>query len=137
MDHSPREGLGGLLIAGLQPELLDDLRGLECLGSIRSEFAAGQQEALRIAHCGDLDVAVVNRMLSDGDGLTVTSLLKEIVPDLLVIVTGEGCDRQEELRAYASGASLYLPHPIHAGHLAQIIVSCMHRHALMSGVSPV
>jgi len=127
MDYPAEDDRSGLLIAGLERRLVDRWAGQEDVSSIRSVFAVGQQEAIQAAHRGRLELAVVNRLLPDGDGLTLTSLLKEILPDLTVIVTGEGCDREEEVKVYASGASLYLPHPVDAGLLGRVIESCLKR----------
>ena len=120
-----KDGRGGLLIAGLKQDFFSHQCDRANLSSIGSIFAAGQQQALQAARRRRLALAVVNRELADGDGLRLTSLLKEIAPDLRVIVTGAGCDPEEELEAYASGASLYLPHPVDDSLLAQVIVSCL------------
>jgi DNA-binding NarL/FixJ family response regulator len=127
MDCPAEDDRKGLLIAGLERRLLGRWAGQESVSSIRSVFAAGQQEAIQAAHRGRWELAVVNRRLPDGDGLTLTSLLKEILPDLTVIVTGEGCDREEEVKVYASGASLYLPYPVDAGLLVRVIDSCLRK----------
>lgn len=127
MGFSSKDDRRGLLLAGLEQDLLARWAGREFLSSIRLLFAAGQQQAIQVAHRGRLGLAVVNRQLADGDGLRLTSLLKEITPDLTVIVTGAGDDPAEEVQAYASGASLYLPHPVDDGLLAQVIVSCLDR----------
>jgi DNA-binding NarL/FixJ family response regulator len=127
MRDSEKDDRAGLLLAGLGRELFARLTGQEHLGSIRSIVAAGQRDAVQAAHRFHPRVAVVNRQLSDGDGLRLTSLLKEITPDLTVIATGEGREAREEVEAYASGASLYLPQPLDAELLAQVIVSCLER----------
>jgi DNA-binding NtrC family response regulator len=127
MRDSSEDDRAGLLLAGLESDLLTCLTGRERLNSIRLIVAAGQRDAVRAAHRCRPRVAVVNRQLSDGDGLRLTSLLKEITPDLTVIATGEGRDAREEVEAYASGASLYLPQPLDAELLAQVIVSCLER----------
>ena len=127
MRDSAKEDRAGLLLAGLGGELLARLTGQEHLSSIRPIVTAGQQDAVQAAHRCHPRVAVVNRQLSDGDGLRLTSLLKEITPDLTVIATGEGREAREEVEAYASGASLYLPQPLDAELLAQVIVSCLER----------
>jgi DNA-binding response OmpR family regulator len=127
MRDSSKDDRVGLLLAGLGSDLLARLTGRELLSSIRLIVAAGQRDAVRAAHRSRPRVAVVNRQLFDGDGLRLTSLLKEITPDLTVIATGEGREAREEVEAYSSGASLYLPQPLDAELLARVIVSCLER----------
>ena len=129
MDDPWKEGQVGLLMAGLERSVFSGPAVRDDFSSVQTIFAAGQQEAIGVAHRRRLALAVVNRELADGDGLRLTSLLKEITPDLRVIVTGTGCDPEEEVEAYASGASLYLPHPVDASLLAQVIESCLERTA--------
>lgn len=127
MHDSAKDDRVGLLLAGLGCDVLARLTGQEQLSSIRPIVAAGQRDAVHAARRCHPMVAVVNRQLSDGDGLRLTSLLKEITPELTVIATGAGREAREEVEAYASGASLYLPQPLDAELLAQVIVSCLER----------
>lgn len=127
MDCVPQNGSGCVLVAGLGHESQTWWTGNEMIGSIRPEVASGQREAIRVVHRKHVDVAVVNRELADGDGFVLVSLLKELLPGLMVILTGRGREPDEEIEAYASGASLYLPLPVDAREMAQVITSCLSR----------
>ncbi len=124
MNFAPNDGAVRVLVAGLGDGPLDWWNGH---GPIRPAIAQGQAEALRVARQEEIDVAVVNWELADGDGMILVSLLKELSPHLMVIVTGKGQEPDEELEAYASGASLYLPQPLDATELARVIATCLNR----------
>ena len=124
MSFAPKDGAVRVLVAGLGNGPLDWWNGH---GPIRPAIAQGQAEALRVARQEEIDVAVVNWELADGDGMILVSLLKELSPHLMVIVTGKGQEPDEELEAYASGASLYLPQPLDAAELARVIATCLNR----------
>ena len=124
MNFVPKNGAARVLVAGLGNGPLGWWNGH---GPMRPAFAQGQAEAMRVARKEEIDVAVVNWELTDGDGMILVSLLKELSPHLMVIVTGKGQEPDEELEAYASGASLYLPQPLDAAELARVIATCLNR----------
>ena len=124
MSFVPKNGAARVLVAGLGNGPLDWWSGRN---PIRPVIAQGQAEAMRVARQEEIDVAVVNWELADGDGMILVSLLKELSPHLMVIVTGKGQEPDEELEAYASGASLYLPQPLDAAELARVIATCLNR----------
>lgn len=124
MSFAPNDGAVRVLVAGLGNGPLDWWKGHS---PIRPAIAQGQAEAMRVARQEEIDVAVVNWKLADGDGMILVSLLKELSPHLMVIVTGKGQEPGEELEAYASGASLFLPQPLDAAELARVIATCLNR----------
>ena len=70
--------------------------------------AAGAAAATEDHH---IDVAIIDRQLRDGDGIELLKVLKQLRPELAVIMLSGSSDRPTARRAVECGASDFLSKP--------------------------
>jgi DNA-binding response OmpR family regulator len=127
------------MVGGDQPVrllLVDDEVGyLEVLGKRlrRRKFevttAVSGAEAIRAARDHDFDAAVVDLKMDDMDGIELLKILRQMLPELKVIMlTGHGSERAAR-DGLALGAFDYLMKPVELGVLVARINAALGRTA--------
>ena len=99
-----------VLVVDDEPAIVDYLRlGLKYEG-FEIEVAGDGRAALAAVHARRPDLVILDRMLPDGDGLSVCRELRRLgdIPIIMLSARGEAEDRIEGLR---EGADDYLPKP--------------------------
>ena len=83
------------------------------------------EEALRVVEARDLDVVILDILMPGMNGVETLSAIKEIKPDLqVVMLTGHGTEESAE-RGMALGAFEYLLKPVEFGALLEVIGKAM------------
>ncbi|MGD9989265.1 response regulator transcription factor [Pseudonocardia sp.] len=108
------------LTLGMQPDL-------RCVG-----VAHTLDDAFRLAAITEFDVAIVDRRLPDGDGLTFLPWLRTVRPDVRTVVLTAHPRAEAAEQAFAEGAAAFLPKD---GSLSEILdavrggaPACVHPH---------
>ena len=83
--------------------------------------ASCAKEALRLLRRGGVDVAVLDVMLPDGDGLDVLKKIREIDEHLPVVFVTSGGESSTAIRAMKLGALDYLLKPINVTELRGVV----------------
>jgi two-component system copper resistance phosphate regulon response regulator CusR len=123
-----------ILVAEDEPRILAFLtRGLESEG-FAVDAAADGVEALRCAHSGHYDVAVLDLLLPRIDGLAVLRDLRQHDPELPVVILSARSDLPTKLRGFELGANDYVVKPFSLDELiARIRVQLRHAAGLVDG----
>ena len=114
-------GSADVLLVDVVPDVVATLHTTPSLSSFRLIVSTGEYGALQLADRLRPAVAVVCVNQRGGKDGKLISLLKEILPELVVVATCDAAGPQTEAIAYARGATLYLPPPLDPGLLARVI----------------
>lgn len=114
-----RQGLIGLMRAH------DDL--VEVVGE-----AASGQEAVQLAHQLRPDVILMDIQMPDGDGLKATRQIREMLPDVAVVILTASESDQHLYEAVRLGASGYLLKDLDAAELFELLIGVTHNEVAMT-----
>jgi DNA-binding response OmpR family regulator len=116
-----------ILVAEDEPRILAFLtRGLEAEG-FAADSAGDGVEALRHARRRHYDLVVLDLLLPRVDGLTVLRELRELQPELPIVILSARSDLDTKLRGFELGATDYVPKPFSLAELiARIRVQLRH-----------
>jgi DNA-binding response OmpR family regulator len=106
-----------------------DVAQLKCI------LAATGEEALEAAGDPSIGVVILDIQLPDQSGLEVFRQLREIRPDLRVIILSAHTDQETVLEALRLGAVDYLAKPIHEEELALAVRRALETFGIASGWS--
>ncbi|WP_193213576.1 response regulator [Luteolibacter marinus] len=106
----PTEKARNLLIVDDHPIIVVAVKSLieTKLQGYEPHSANTREEALELARVLEPDLAVVDVMLPDGDGLELIRQIKEISPNCRVLVFSMQCELRYGPRAFRAGANGYL-----------------------------
>jgi DNA-binding NarL/FixJ family response regulator len=114
-----RQGLIGLMRAH------DDL--VEVVGE-----AASGQEAVQLAHQLRPDVILMDIQMPDGDGLKATRQIREMLPEVAVVILTASESDQHLYEAVRLGASGYLLKDLDAAELFELLIGVTHNEVAMT-----
>jgi DNA-binding NarL/FixJ family response regulator len=114
-----RQGLIGLMRAH------DDL--VEVVGE-----AASGQEAVQLAHQLRPDVILMDIQMPDGDGLKATRQIREMLPEVAVVILTASESDQHLYEAVRLGASGYLLKDLDATELFELLIGVTHNEVAMT-----
>jgi signal transduction histidine kinase len=97
----------------------------------RPETATSGEEAYALIRGGGFDLAFIGATLPDDDGIALIWPLKEIRPDLAVIMTGDSRSRETSIRALNEGAWAYIATPPHREELLATVRQAQERQMLI------
>lgn len=90
-------------------------------------IAADGEEALRLASSSPFDLALLDLKMPGMSGLEVLQHLKEMLPDLIVIMlTGVADNESLETQSRARGAAAYLTKPCTLAELRECVANAFH-----------
>ncbi|NJL77443.1 MAG: response regulator transcription factor [Saprospiraceae bacterium] len=106
-----------VLVVEDEKELLDNIRLYLSTGEYICETASSFQEAQDKLFDFAYDVAVLDIMLPDGNGLSILQLIKEKRPDMGVLIASAKNALDDKLLGLDLGADDYLTKPYHLSEL--------------------
>lgn len=101
-------------VASLIIEVVESLSGT-------THYAATAKSALSIIESYSIDIALVDIMLPDMDGLELLSKLKALSPDTVFIMITSVVDTETIVRAVKKGASEYITKPFELSYLRKVL----------------
>ncbi len=131
-------GPADVLLVDVEPQVIAELQSSPRLSSLRLIVSSQSNGVLGLAAQAHPSVAVVNVGAAPSHRPALIAMLKELDPALAVIATSDRPDAETELSAYEQGATLYLPLPLDAELLCDVIESCLSRsHGRIGGVAAI
>ena len=106
-----------VLVVENEKELLDNIRLYLSTGEYICETASSFQEAQDKLFDFAYDIAVLDIMLPDGNGLNILQLIKEKCPDMGVLIASAKNALDDKLLGLDLGADDYLTKPYHLSEL--------------------
>jgi two-component system KDP operon response regulator KdpE len=117
---------GRVLVCDDEPQILRALRVVLREAGYEAVPAATAEEALDRAAVRPPDAAIVDLVLPDGDGIDVTSRLREW-SDMPIIVLSAVGDEEEKVRALEAGADDYVTKPFGPRELVARLEAALRR----------
>lgn len=99
---------------------------LEKEGYLVSDYASAE-EALEACKVMDFDIAVLDIMLVKMDGVTLLKILREVYPNMAIIMLTAKSEDIDKINAFESGADDYLSKPFNPKELILRIKSISRR----------
>lgn len=120
-DRIPSDRMSRILVVDDEPADLNLVRHALEKQNYEVATALCAKEALRLLRRGGVDVAVLDVMLPDGDGLDVLKKIREIDEHLPVVFVTSGGESSTAIRAMKLGALDYLLKPINVTELRGVV----------------
>jgi len=100
-----------ILVADADRKAARDLAGYFSIQGFQASHTSRGEEVLRFAHSGGLGLAIVDASLLDMSGHALASRLKEIDPEIPVLMTSGDYHPELEIRARQAGILYYSHKP--------------------------
>jgi len=116
-----------ILVADADAEAARLLAGYFSRQGFRASHTSLGEDALRLARSGRLRLAVVDVLLLDMSGHALASRLKEIDPEIHVLMTAGDDSPELEMRARALGVLYYAQKPADYRLIEAVVAKAMSR----------
>ncbi|MCX6621092.1 MAG: response regulator [Acidobacteria bacterium] len=121
-DFTPK---GKVLIVDDDPVVRDSLgKWFESEG-YQAAIASGAKEALERIQAGRWDIALLDIKMPGIDGIELQAKLKEIEPDLPVVIMTGFASVETAVRALKNGAYDYITKPFDPDELVHLVENCL------------
>jgi CheY-like chemotaxis protein len=127
---------GTILVVDDSPEMLRYLRALLELDAYRVQTACDGGEALQCLESGvQPDIVLLDLEMPRLDGMRTLRRIRELHPELKVIMCSGVADSRVAQQAVALGAASYLTKPVHHLYLTAALDRCLKQKSEGTGAS--
>jgi DNA-binding NtrC family response regulator len=121
---------GRILIADNEPEIAQELGHLVHREGLTPLLARDGKEALKLVRAGDPDVLLVDLGMPGMDGMELMRKVREIDPELPVILMTGSAEVQGAVRAIRAGAHDYLAKPFDHREVIRVVLRALNERRL-------